>query len=204
MPPATPVPPATPTPPPAPPPITVPQSTSDMLLPDEHVVTIVHRTIIGLIFIYLEALVAVVALIALVILVFPTLFSSLSANSNALLVAGAVFGLALLFFILFLVTYIYRQNRFILTDKSLVQTLQKTLFIRKVSRLSMSNVEDVNANQQGIFQTIFNYGTLNIQTAGTIDNFVFPYCPDPNTFCEQILAAREAYAKALQEEAGGP
>jgi membrane protein YdbS with pleckstrin-like domain len=166
---------------------------------DEHVVTIVHRSFIGLVFIYLEAFGAVAALLALAIFAFPDLFSQLSANSNMLLAAAAVFAIALIFFILFLATYIYRQSILIVTDKNLIQILQKGLFVRKVSRLSMSNVEDVTAEQSGFLPTIFNYGVLMVQTAGEMENFIFPYCPNPNVFADRILDARQAYARSLEE-----
>jgi uncharacterized membrane protein YdbT with pleckstrin-like domain len=171
-----------------------------MLNVGEHVVTVVHRSIIGLVYIYLEAFGAVAALIAVAILAFPDLFSSLSANSNALLLAGAVFSIALVFFILFIATYIYRQSKLIVTDQNLIQILQNGLFSRKVSRLSVSNVEDVSADQHGFMQTIFNYGTLTVETAGEMKNFIFPYCPNPNKYADQILDARQAYADNLEEE----
>jgi uncharacterized membrane protein YdbT with pleckstrin-like domain len=136
--------------------IELPLTERHMLNANEHVVTVVHRSIIGLVYIYLEAFGAVAALIAVAILAFPDLFSSLSANSNALLLAGAVFSIALVFFILFIATYIYRQSKLIVTDQNLIQILQNGLFSRKVSRLSVSNVEDVSANQHGFLQTIFN------------------------------------------------
>jgi hypothetical protein len=167
---------------------------------DEHVVTVIHRSIIGLIFIYLFALSAVVALIALSVFAFPDIFSSLSADSNMLLLAGMVFAITLVFFILFIATYVYRQSKLIVTDQNLVQILQGGLFSRKVSRLSVSNVEDVTATQQGFFPTIFNYGTLIVETAGEMKNFIFPYCPNPNIYADQILDARQAYADKLKEE----
>jgi hypothetical protein len=49
-------------------------------------------------------------------------------------------------------------------------------------------------------QTIFNYGTLTVETAGEMRNFVFPYCPNPNKYADQILDARQAYADKLKEE----
>jgi uncharacterized membrane protein YdbT with pleckstrin-like domain len=167
---------------------------------DESIITVVHRSIIGLIFIYLEALGAVIALLALAILAFPDLFSSLSANSNALLMAAVIFSIALVFFILFIATYIYRQSKLIITDQNLIQILQGGLFSRKVSRLSVSNVEDVSADQHGFLPTIFNYGTLTVETAGEMKNFIFPYAPNPNKYADQILDARQAYADKLKEE----
>jgi uncharacterized membrane protein YdbT with pleckstrin-like domain len=190
--------------PPLPPPTTsqygLTQAEARLINADEHIVTVVHRHVIGLVFIYLEALGAVVALLALMILVFPGLFSNLSAQSNMLVIAGAIFGTALIFFILFLATYIYRQSKLIVTNQNLIQILQKGLFVRKVSRLSISNVEDVTADQNGFLPTFFNYGTLNVETAGEMKNFIFPYCPDPNKYADQILDARQAYANSLQEE----
>jgi uncharacterized membrane protein YdbT with pleckstrin-like domain len=166
---------------------------------DEHVVTVVHRSIIGLVYIYLFALAAVVALIALAVLAFPSIFSSLSDNSNMLVLAGMVFAIALVFFILFIATYVYRQSKLIVTDQNLIQILQGGLFSRKISRLSVSNVEDVTADQHGFLPTIFDYGTLVVETAGEMKNFIFPYCTNPNKFADQILDARQAYADRLKE-----
>jgi uncharacterized membrane protein YdbT with pleckstrin-like domain len=171
-----------------------------MLNADEHIVTVIHRSIIGLVYIYLFALSAVVALLALAVLAFPSIFSSLSVNSNMLLFAALVFSIALIFFILFIATYVYRQSKLIVTDQNLIQILQNGLFSRKVSRLSVSNVEDVSADQHGILQTLFIYGTLTVETAGEMKNFVFPYCPNPNKYADQILDARQAYADRLKEE----
>jgi hypothetical protein len=101
--------------------------------------------------------------------------------------------------ILFTATYIYKQSRLLVTDKSLVQIIQKTLFNKKVSRLSMSNVEDVSEEQRGFLASFFNYGTLTVQTAGTEDNFVFSLCPNPAKLADRIIEARQAYAKSIEE-----
>ena len=171
-----------------------------MLEPGECILTVVHRSIIGLVGIYLVAIVAVVAIFALVIAVSPDTFDTSSDTISGSLSAIMVLGAILLVLILFTATYVYRQSRLLVTDKSLVQILQKTLFIRKVSRLSMSNVEDVNEEQRGIIASIFNYGTLTVQTAGTEDNFVFTLCPNPAALADRIIEARQAYAKSLEEE----
>jgi uncharacterized membrane protein YdbT with pleckstrin-like domain len=142
----------------------------------------------------------VIALLALAVLAFPSIFSSLSVNSNMLLFAAMVFSIALIFFILFIATYVYRQSKLIVTDQNLIQILQNGLFSRKVSRLSVSNVEDVSADQHGFLQTLFIYGTLTVETEGEMKNFVFPYCPNPNKYADQILDARQAYANRLKDE----
>lgn len=186
-------------PPQAPPPIAPDPIAKDLTEPGERTIDIVRRHPIGLIFIYIEALAGVLALAALLIFVAPDSFKNMSASGSRLLIAGVIFAVAILTFVLFVATYVYRQSRVIITDKSLVQVLQKSLFFRDVSRLSFSNVEDVTAQQHGILATVFNFGTLEVQTAGEMDNFLFPTCPDPNKFAHEILEARQAYARSVEE-----
>ena len=114
----------------------------------------------------------------------------------AIIVLGAV----LIVLVLFTVTYIYRQSKLLVTDRSLVQIMQKSLFNKKVSRLSMSNVEDVSEEQRGILSSIFNYGTLMVQTAGTMENFIFTLCPNPSGLADRIIEARQDYARKIEEE----
>jgi membrane protein YdbS with pleckstrin-like domain len=196
------MPPQPPAPPPQPPPLegVSKSADEDMLEPGECILTVVHRSIIGLAGIYLVATVAVIAIFALLLALSPDSFDTSSSNISPQLSAIIVAAAVLLVLILFTATYVYRQSRLLVTDKSLVQIMQKTLFIRKVSRLSMSNVEDVNEEQRGILASIFNYGTLTVQTAGTEDNFVFTLCPNPAKLADRIIEARQAYAKSIEEE----
>jgi membrane protein YdbS with pleckstrin-like domain len=190
-------------PPAAPPPIDglSKNRAEDMLEPDESVLTVVHRSAIGLLGIYLVAVIAVAAITTLVIILSPGTFDTSSQSISGALSAIIILSAILLVLILFTATYVYRQSRLLVTNKSLVQVMQRTLFIRKVSRLSMSNVEDVNEEQRGILASIFNYGTLTIQTAGTEDNFIFTLCPNPTQLADRIIEARQAYAKSLEEDA---
>lgn len=195
-----------PTPPATPPPIAgvSDRPDQDMLEPGERVLTVVRRSLIGLVGIYLVAIIAVAAIVGLVVALSPGTFqtssSTISGSLGVVIVASAIF-LAL---VLFTATYVYRQSRLLVTDKSLVQILQRTLFIRKVSRLSMSNVEDVKEEQRGVIANIFGYGTLTVQTAGTEDNFIFTLCPNPAGLADRIIDARQAYAKSVEEDNGSP
>jgi uncharacterized membrane protein YdbT with pleckstrin-like domain len=190
-----------PTPPAAPPPIQGLSSRreEDMLEPGENILTVVHRSVIGLVGIYLVAIVAVVAIFVLLIAISPDTFDTSSASISPQLSAIMVVAAILLVLILFTATYIYRQSRLLVTDRSLVQIMQKTLFNRKVSRLSMSNVEDVSEQQNGILASIFSYGTLTVQTAGTMENFIFTLCPNPANLADRIIEARQAFAASTQE-----
>lgn len=178
----------------------MPKSDSDMLEPNEQIIAVVHRHIIGVVGLYLGVIGALIAILLFVATVTPNIFGNLSNQSYRLLLGGIVLAVAILIFFLFVSTYVYRQSRLIITDRSLVQMIQKSLFIKKISRLNFANVEDVSAEQRGILSTIFGYGTLRIQTAGASENFIFNFCPNPNKYADIIIEARQLYAESLQEE----
>jgi uncharacterized membrane protein YdbT with pleckstrin-like domain len=192
----------TPIPPAGPPPLHGLSSRrdEDMLEPGESIVTVIHRSLIGLVGIYLVAIAAVVAIFVLLLAISPDTFNTEDATISPTLSAIIVLGAVFLVLVLFTATYIYRQSRLILTNRSLLQIIQKSLFIRKASRLSYSNVEDVSAEQRGILASIFGYGTLMIQTAGERDNFDFSLCPNPNALADRIIEERQKYADSIQEE----
>src|SRR5579871_1470264 len=169
----------------------------EMLEPGEHVVTVVHRHPIGIVAIYIETLVGIFALFFLARILAPDFFSNLSGQAYRLFLAAVLLAVVLFSLILFVATYIYRQSRLIVSDKSLIQVIQSGLFVRKVSRLSMSNVQDVTAEHNGFLPTIFGYGTLTVETAGEEDNFVFKWCPMPDNYAERILDARQKYVQSL-------
>jgi len=180
----------------APPPTTPPPLAQGLPLESgEQVLATIKRHPIGLVVIYLQALGAVIALGGLAFLLAPDFLRDLSGEAYTLLTVFSILMLALLAFVLMLATSVYRQNRLIITDHGIVQTLQKGPFGRKTSRLSMSDVEDVTSEQKGILQTIFNYGTLNVETAGELKNFVFPYAPNPSHYANIIVDARHKFAK---------
>lgn len=172
---------------PTPPPLGM----AGMLKPGEQILFIVRKHLIGIVAIYLQILAAVLAMLAIGYVAAPSFADSLSNDSYRFILAGVIIALALMVLILLIATYVYRLSVLIVTDQSLIQVIQSGLFGRKVSRFTMSDVEDVSADQNGIFATIFNYGTLTVQTAGTLDNFIFNYCPDPNTYASKILAASQ-------------
>lgn len=89
--------------------------------------------------------------------------------------------------------YIYRQNKIILTDMHLIEVVQRGLFSRSVSQLSMIRVQDVSAVRKGLFATILDYGSIEVETAGEDDNFVFNLAPHPQQLADECLAIHEKF-----------
>lgn len=170
------------------------------LEPDEEVVCVIHRHPMGLILLYIVTVIAFLSAVSLIAYIVPQTLSEGSTITSNSLAAFSVIVLALIAIIgLLVATYVYGGNRLIITNKNVTQILQRSLFVRKVSELSMSNVEDVSASQEGILQSLFGYGTLRIQTAGEMENFIFIYCPRPNFFGRIVSEARQEYADSLTE-----
>lgn len=161
-----------------------------MLEPGEHVVTSIHRHVIGLVAIYVQAIAALAAIFLLAGMLGLDLFRGLSGEASLMLAGIAFLLVVLTVFMLFVITSMYWQTKLIVTNRGIIQILQHGLFNRKISRLSMSDIEDVTTEQRGLLPTLFNYGTLHIETSGELRNFAFKHTPNPNKYASQIIDAR--------------
>lgn len=153
----------------------------------------IRRHPFGLVLIYLQVIVAYILAFGLILFLLPSVVGENNSTADTFLAVLMLASSVLAALFLVIATKIYRGNQLILTDINVTQVLQTGLFSRKVSELTMENVEDVTADQNGIFPTIFNYGTLRVETAGEQNNFIFKYCPNPNAYAKALQDARASY-----------
>lgn len=78
-------------------------------------------------------------------------------------------------------------NIYILTSRRVVDIDFFGLFSRKVSQTVLRNIEDVTYTKQGLLQSLFDFGNIHIQTAGTLTNFEFIGITDPEGSTQKIL-----------------
>ena len=159
---------------------------------DEILLGTVYKHPFGIIIVYIQAAIGLIISMGLAYVLLPTVVSD---ESSAFSIATAFGALAAIFAatIIIVATILYRQSHLIITDKNITQVLQGGLFQRKISQLTMANVEDVTSEQNGIFPSLFDFGVLKIETAGEQANFHFTYCPKPSYYAKIILEARETY-----------
>jgi Bacterial PH domain len=158
---------------------------------DEKLIATIRRHFFGIFIIYFLTTTALIVSIGLVYFLLPNLVDTSQTDvykTVGVIAAGIVIIMALL---LYLATSIYYGSRLILTDHNITQVIRIGIFTKKVSQLDVGNIEDVNANRKGLFATVLNFGTLNIETAGAAENFVFTYCPKPDYYAKEILEARQ-------------
>ncbi len=118
----------------------------------------------------------------------PELVSSLQ---PIIVIVGLVLGL-LGIGATFLAGWIYRNNVIFVTNEKVAQVLYTSILDRKVSQLSIGDIQDVTVSQRGLFSRLFRFGKLVIETAGEQQNYTFTYVPNPYENSQIIVGAHEA------------
>lgn len=145
-------------------------------------------------FLPMLAIIIAMTLLGIILIFFLGIGRFLSYNSQILI--GSAF---LLFMMLFTLVefFDFYFDLHIVTDRRLVDIDQQRLFNRSVAELLLKDVQDVEANPKGILETLFNFGTVMIQTAGTKPNFEFDKIPFPVETGAMILDLSEQENKGI-------
>lgn len=91
---------------------------------------------------------------------------------------------ALFFYTSFLIYYL---DLLIVTNKRLIVVQQHNLFSRSVSELDIYKVQDITSEVHGVIPTMFNYGTVHIQTASEVDHFKFEAVARPHDLRRELM-----------------
>lgn len=170
-----------------------------VMQPGERVVCEIRRHPFGLLGTYLAVAVIIAVALAAAILV-PTLLPDISAQTKLGAVLGALVAACVAGLYAWVVVYIYKENRWVVTSDSITEITQVGLFNKQTSQLSLANLEDVTVDQAGLIPSLLGFGTLHVETAGEHSKFLFPFCPDPNGTARKIIAAHEQYIASRPEE----
>lgn len=95
----------------------------------------------------------------------------------------------------------YYLDMWIVTNHRVLNIEQHGLFARTVSELRLDRVQDVTAEVNGFIRTMFDYGTVYIQTAGEKERFMFEDIPHPNHIAKVILDLSEKQRREHLETA---
>lgn len=75
----------------------------------------------------------------------------------------------------------YYLDILIITDKRIFNIDQKSFFHRESGSFRIDRIQNVTVNQKGIIQTLLDFGTVHIETAGENEEFIAAYIADPYT-----------------------
>ncbi len=75
----------------------------------------------------------------------------------------------------------YYLDVLIVTDKRIFTIDQKGFFHRESDSFRIDRIQNITVDQEGIIQTLLNFGTVHIETAGKNEDFVASYIGYPYT-----------------------
>ena len=119
--------------------------------------------------------------------------SQASGNSLSLLSIPVFLVIVLLLIGGYVGTYVYRENTFYLTNESVIQNVQASLFSKRLQTVSLGNVEDASYTQNGILPHIFNYGMIRLSTQGDETTYRFNYASQPERQIALLNNAVESF-----------
>ena len=166
--------------------------------PDEDVLTVTRPHWLTLLpAIAVTGLLAVVPVI--VFIAIPAAGFEITGLGRAVATVGAsAYYLALVtyFFVRWLDFYL---DVAIVTSDRIVDIDQHGLFRRTVDELDCKMIQDVSATKHGILQTLFNFGTVEIQTAGERRNFTFAGVPRPD-HVQELVAKSQGMGESAEQQ----
>ena len=163
---------------------------------NEYVIAAVHRHPIGLI----APLATGTLVIGLVLAIFFNYDAFVETFAiRGILATAATIALPVWVFVavialgMFISYYVYTRNRFFLTNESVIQEIQTSLFSRQEQTVSLGNIEDASFTQKGIMQQSFNYGDIRLSTEGDETTYRFSYVAHPKEHIARLNNAVEAF-----------
>lgn len=91
-------------------------------------------------------------------------------------------------------------NVYIITDERVIDVDFYSLVYKHISETKIDKIEDVTYTQGGFFQSFFNYGRVDIQTAGEVTEFEFEAVPRP---CQVAKVLNQLILQEEQEKIEG-
>ena len=165
----------------------------------EFIISAVRRHPIGL---FIPALLAAFLIIIVLIgmAAYPGIAASIAASNPGASIPGVgdimlVGTLLLALFAIggYVAVWVYLNNKFFLTNESVIQEIQTSLFAKNEQTVSLSNIEDASFTQKGIIQTLLDYGSIRLSTQGDETTYRFQYVSNPKNQISLLNNAVEAF-----------
>ncbi len=137
----------------------------------------------------------VLLFLLLTILPFAFFYLMMIFNANILenntiypLVILAISAYYLFIWLFFFFSFIdYYLDVWIITSERIIDIQQRGFFSRIISEQKLFRIQDVTSEVNGAIPTIFKYGDVHVQTAGTKQRFFFHEVPNPDKVRDIII-----------------
>jgi membrane protein YdbS with pleckstrin-like domain len=78
-------------------------------------------------------------------------------------------------------------NVYIITSKNVIDVDFHSVLFKNIDMAPLRNIEDTSSSMAGLLNSIFNYGNVIVQTAGSSKNIEFTSVPKPHQVADFIL-----------------
>lgn len=168
---------------------------------DEYVIADVERHIIGIL-VPVFGGILLICLILIATFTYPLLTSHYGVsdsvpNAGVIALAGILLSV-IVAGLMYIAVWIYRANRFFLTNESVIQEIQTSLFVKREQTVSLGNIEDASFSQHGILQSLFNYGSIRLSTEGDETTYRMDYIATPRKQIAELTNAVEDFKNGRQ------
>ena len=144
---------------------------------DEEIILLVRRDLVTNVPWIAAAIILI--LIPLVISAFSSFFSPFFNFSSEVQLIGVLFYYLVVFGFILIQFILWYFNIGLVTNKRIVDFNVYGILSKQISETKLNLIEDVTYHQVGAIRSVFDYGDVIIQTAGTNENFEFDRAPEP-------------------------
>ncbi|TAL14155.1 PH domain-containing protein [Patescibacteria group bacterium] len=162
----------------------------------EYVIAVVKRHPIGLFLSFGIGLILTTVVISalfnydLVVQFFRLKGAAADINAMALPLVALVLLICLMTYIAY---YIYTNNRFYLTNESIIDQMQISLFAHTEKSIDLASIEDISYTQTNILQGLINYGSIKLSTIGDETTYRYTFVSNPKECVSTLNSAVEAF-----------
>lgn len=108
-------------------------------------------------------------------------------------------GMALLTILVLLLGWvgsiIYSDNKFYVTNESVIQRIRTGLFSSREQLIALAGVEDASFRQHGILQYLLGYGSIRLSTVGDETTYQFTIVENPKDQLQTLNDAVEDFKR---------
>jgi len=105
---------------------------------------------------------------------------------NAVFYIVAVLALLFIFSRIFRAYFIYSNSFCLITNQRVINVDQRNFFNRRITETDYSKIQDVTNSTSGAVGTILEVGEIVIQTAGTQNQLIIKFIPNPYQVQQEI------------------
>lgn len=87
----------------------------------------------------------------------------------------------------------YLLDVWIVTDHRVIDSEQHGFFNRTVAEIHLSKIQDISVSIRGLIPTFFDFGDLEVQSAGATEKFFFKQIPHPEIIKDLIMKAHDEF-----------